>query len=440
MELDKLQLLLQNAATNQAGDAGLKMRLEEAKALRDQKMPGPAGKTGYTSPLALIAHSINTAKGRSDARTAQEGLAKSRAIQNQAITGEKMYGLGRDEDMRNEDVDFRNTTQADTRQHRIDQAAAAQAKVVEAKRLTDQKRDDDLAKRDRHMANIPEEYGGGVGMIRIDQNGDVEYKGQIIPAAEAAGFTDAPKATSNENLNTIIDDSGGYGTASNQKIDKGYFKTMWRANKLIGQANKFTLADKEHLNNKWTQFKALAVEGFSPDGWESFFKENLTDMSDAAKEFYISLSRLSSEEQKTFFGSALTKTEDVKAQNFVPNVKGLSLDGLIRRIEVAARDAGESLAAGDAWWGKTRHADILKRANLSNLGTYVPLSKRFTEDVSIPRLNTPAPPPAATPGAAARPTVESHPDEATRRTAMAAWMEKYPEDAARALQELKRGN
>ena len=440
MELDKLQLLLQNAATNQAGDAGLEMQLEEAKALRDAPKIEGAGDTGYVHPMAQIVRRINMAKGRSDARTAQEGLAKSRAIQNQAITGEKMYGLGRDEDMRNEDVDFRNTTQADTRQHRIDQAAAAQAKVVEAKRLTDQKRADDLAKRDRHMANIPEEYGGGVGMIRIDQNGDVEYKGQIIPAAEAAGFTDAPKATSNENLNTIIDASGGYGTASNQKIDKGYFKTMWRANKLIGQANKFTLADKEHLNNKWTQFKALAVEGFSPDGWESFFKENLTDMSDAAKEFYISLSRLSSEEQKTFFGSALTKTEDMKAQNFVPNVKGLSLDGLIRRIEVAARDAGESLAAGDAWWGKTRHADILKRANLSNLGTYVPLSKRFTEDVSIPRLNTPAPPPAATPGAAARPTVESHPDEATRRTAMAAWMEKYPEDAARALQELKRGN
>ena len=42
--------------TNQAGDAGLEMQLEEAKALRDAPKIEGAGDTGYVHPMAQIVH------------------------------------------------------------------------------------------------------------------------------------------------------------------------------------------------------------------------------------------------------------------------------------------------------------------------------------------------------------------------------------------------
>lgn len=137
MDLNQLQALLTQSAAASSSSPALQDQLARANALRDTPAPTPTRGMSYTSPLQHLARGFNQIRGQGKAQRANEGLAKYRQQMADADSAKTMYGLQTTADNRQQDVDFRNQTQADTREHRLSQALAQKSQYDQTHDLSE---------------------------------------------------------------------------------------------------------------------------------------------------------------------------------------------------------------------------------------------------------------------------------------------------------------
>jgi hypothetical protein len=203
------------------------------------------------------------------------------------------------------------------------------------------------------------------------------YKDGDLNHISLKGKTAVPVKTEVGNVDLT---GGGYGSSKDVTLQKAQYRGMWTANEIMGQANKFTTADKTQLNSGLDRLKQLAIKGFSPQLVKAFVSEELSGYSPAVKKFFVELSRMSAEERHALFGSALTKTETESSEDFMARVQGLSLDSLLSRIESGYRANERFLLSEDRVYDGNKWSENIARGQFTNMG---PVS--VPEDVSARR-------------------------------------------------------
>jgi hypothetical protein len=225
-----------------------------------------------------------------------------------------------------------------------------------AKEATEKSRYEDEQKTKNNIRKS-EDLMGSDGVVRrhdVGPDGRVYLNG--VEVGNRSDYTKAPTKTQETK------GGSGYGdNLDNRAIPK--LETMGQANRVAKIGNTLSPESKAKLNDSSDLLKQVMLRSFSPRGAAALIKNRFSGYDQDAKDFIVSISRLSAEERHKLFGSALTQTEKESAQDFMDRVEGLSLDQMLSRLGDTYRANEDSLITYDNVGNGTSYADIVARSN-----------------------------------------------------------------------------
>jgi hypothetical protein len=365
-KLNALTLALRQNAQGEADLGGLNEDYARAENMRNTSN-AKVNQYGTVSPFAVMADVINQSRGRKDMREiAPQRTAARSAVGNNA-NAFKLY-QAREADAKN----TRDQTNLETdKATALKLSTAKEAQRVEKLRLEKERyatqegqdqtaleleasiREGEQNKMLSGATNWTNDITGEKLKTFRTANGLVDSEGN--PVTSLKGFSEDAKETKD-----ILE--YGYGTAPDKEADKS-FKIMALADRVGTKANALPDSAKAELNSGAVRFGQWFLDAATPQGLGALIKSQYSGYSAEAKDFLVSLSRMSATERHELFGAALTEGEERSGEEFLAFVNGLNLDQIMSRARDTFESNGAILTAQDRSRNGTKRAESVANQN-----------------------------------------------------------------------------
>jgi len=349
--LNETAIALRAQAQDEGALAGLDEQYEQAQArgVATTKQD----RYGQVSPLSVLADVVRQSKSRKDLR----GLTQARDETRGRIADNKnaraLYELNRQQERDNvSDSQFETT-------HGLNKArqaeTARQNQIANDRYTTEQ----------NQVETAPVEYTDAEGntrqLVSLGNGKWMDENRQVIDSI--AGWTKAADKTA-DTTKTV-----GYGNAAQDKEALKSLMMMGKAERVAAQGNALSSEAKAELNDGNVRFKEVLLNTFSPSKAKALIKSSFSGYSDEAKNFIVSLSRMSAEDRHALFGAALTQGEAESSEDFLARVEGLTLDQMMYRLSDTFNKGQRELEAIDLLGGGSQYADAVSRSGWNAFNT-----------------------------------------------------------------------
>lgn len=210
-------------------------------------------------------------------------------------------------------------TRAQALRDQAQKGMEAQANIEEQKRQQnfEFQREMEAARRGEAMGGLETFVGEDEVPFTVQR----DRAGNIIRINELEGATPyaLPRSTG----------KGGGKYASTVKAAKEPIEMMLNVEKIRDLADKLTSRDEETLNQLG---KRILQKAFTPEQLEQYIQRNKSGYSRNVNLYLDYMLALSAEERNRLAGSALTKTENVITNAFLPSAEGITLQQRMDRI------------------------------------------------------------------------------------------------------------
>ena len=209
-------------------------------------------------------------------------------------------------------------------QKRLDETIETRKGLAQAKLLAEQDRQAREDKKGQEIAKI-DPSGKEHTLVYRPQTNEFLLNGKAVD--DIGDWTNPAKKTQEVTQGTSY---------KNLDIDKratDSIALMGGAHRIASLGSALPDQAKAELNSGSTRLREIMLDTFSPDNAKALIKSEFSGFSPEAKDFIVSISRLSAKERHDLFGSALTQTENESAGDFLNRVKGVSLDQMLSRTK-----------------------------------------------------------------------------------------------------------
>lgn len=314
--IEELQRALRQGSDAKARLSGLDEQYQQAQ---DRGVATTKkDKWGQVSPLSVLADVVGQSRSRRDMRelAPQREAARSTIAQNEHAGA--LYNAVRQQ--KRDDV---SDKQFGIKRDDTKQAALTKAKA-------------ELAT--RSITDRINPHSGEVERLETGPNGQLFRDGVKIPDAHLYAL--AP-----EKSETV--DSSGYSHTPDRKDFTKALNTGTEIAHIQGKAANLPQSDLDLMNANGTIFKNLIVGAVTPNMFEQFRKQNFTGLSDSAQDFLMQINMMDGERRHALFGAALTGKEDAKFEDIALAAKGLSIEQMLRRLDIVAKSNRDNVEAMD---------------------------------------------------------------------------------------------
>jgi hypothetical protein len=386
-KLNALSLALRQNAQGEANLGGLNEDYARAENMRNTSN-AKINQYGTVSPFAVMADVINQSRGRKDMREiAPQRTAARSSVANNA-NAFKLYQAQQAEaqnTQRQDNFETTNTnaltrataqalkekterelaaekyaTQEDQDQTALKLTAANLAKdEITAQTALDLKAEN-LERTQNQRATLPVEY--------YDKNGNSLFisttgAGDFITSDDTrldslAGLTRAPEKTETSEAGV-----SGY---ERPAIDKPAIKAvevLGQNKRIMGVARGLSAESQAALNSPNVRMKEFFLNAFTPSDAEALVKSEFSGYPQEAKDFLVSISRLTAIERHELFGATLTQGEKESANDFLGRVEGLTLTQMVNRMKDTHNMSVTTLENMDNLGNGSEYMDTYKRGN-----------------------------------------------------------------------------
>jgi hypothetical protein len=308
---------------------------------------------GQVSPLSVLADVVGQSRSRRDMRELAPQREAARSTIAQHENAGALYNAVRQQKRDNvSDEQFGIT-------HGLNKSK--QAEVARQNQI----KNDRYTTEQGQVKTPPVEYTDAEGNTRqLVSLGDGRWKDEnrnIITSI--AGWTKAADKTAD------VTKTVGYGNTHQDKEALKTLMMMGKAERVGAQANGLSSEAKAELNDGNVRLKEVLLNTFSPSKAKALIKSAYSGYSDEAKNFIVSLSRMSAEDRHALFGAALTQGEAESSEDFLARVEGLTLDQMMYRLSDTFGKGQRELEAIDLLGGGTQYADAVGRSGWDAFNT-----------------------------------------------------------------------
>jgi hypothetical protein len=397
-KLNALTLALRQNAQGEADLGGLNEDYARAENMRNTSN-AKVNQYGTVSPFAVMADVINQSRGRKDMREiAPQRTAARSSVANNANAFKLYQAQQIDQQNKQAQDNFETTNALKLSTAEANAAKDQTALELEAERYATQEGQDqtalnltaenleskqenalklstakalkdqaaleltakNLEDKQNQRATLPVEY--------YDENGNSMFisttgAGDFITSDDTkldslAGLTRAPEKTETSEAGV-----SGY---ERPAIDKPAIKAvevLGQNKRIMGVARGLSAESQAALNSPNVRMKEFFLNAFSPSDAEALIKEQFSGYPQEAKDFLVSISRLTAIERHELFGATLTQGEKESANDFLSRVEGLTLTQMVNRMKDTHNMSVTTLENMDNLGNGSEYMDTYKRGN-----------------------------------------------------------------------------